>query len=83
MPNPVPGKQQPEHEDTLGAGLLESWSAEKDISALVDSKLIMHKNCTITGKKASNRITESLRLQKASKIVESNLWPVTTSSTKP
>lgn len=48
----------PRHQYTLGAGLLESCPAEKDISALVDSKLIMDKKCVITAKKANSRITE-------------------------
>lgn len=68
----------PRHQYALGAGLLESCPAEKNISALVDSKLIMDKKCVISAKKANSRITEWLRLQKTSKIVESILWPITT-----
>lgn len=70
MPNRVPlGTVVPVH--TRG------WPAEKllsrDISALVDSKLIRYKKCIITAKMANDKITESLRLQKTSEIVESSL----------
>ena len=47
------GKNKPMHQYRLGADLLESSPAKKDLGVLVDSRLTMSQHCDLVAKRAS------------------------------
>uniref|UniRef100_A0A8B9P107 Reverse transcriptase domain-containing protein n=1 Tax=Apteryx owenii TaxID=8824 RepID=A0A8B9P107_APTOW len=60
------GRNNPMHQYRLGADLLESSSAEKDLGVLVDTKLSMRQQCVLVAKKA-NGILGCIRKSVASR----------------
>ncbi|TRZ19853.1 hypothetical protein HGM15179_007255 [Zosterops borbonicus] len=52
MQSPTPEKNNPIQQHRLGANLLDSSSAEKDLEVLVDNKLSMRQHCDPVAKKA-------------------------------
>jgi len=54
------GRNNPMHQYGLGADLLESTSAERDLGVLVDDRLTMSQQCALAAKKA-NGILGALR----------------------
>jgi len=62
----APGEEQPNAPVQVGADLLESRSAERDLSVLVDDRLTMSQQCALAAKKA-NGILQCIKKSVASR----------------
>ncbi|PKU40023.1 rna-directed dna polymerase from mobile element jockey-like [Limosa lapponica baueri] len=63
------GRNNPMHQDRLGADLLESSSEEKDLGVLVDNRMPMSQQCALVAKKA-NGILGGIKKSVASRLRE-------------
>jgi len=63
------GRNNPMHQYTLGADLLESSSVERDLGVLVNDKLTMIQQCALVAKKASG-ILRCIKKSVASRLRE-------------
>jgi len=75
------GRNNSMHQYRLGADLLESSSAEKDLGVLVDDKLTMSQQCALAAKKA-NGMTGCIKSSVASRLREV-LLPLYTALVRP
>ncbi|PKU31042.1 hypothetical protein llap_18655 [Limosa lapponica baueri] len=63
------GRNNPLHQDRLGADLLESSSEENDLGALLDKRMAMSQQCALVDKKA-NGILGGIRKSVTSRLRE-------------
>ncbi|PKU37424.1 hypothetical protein llap_12272 [Limosa lapponica baueri] len=70
------GKNNPTHQYRIGAHLLESSSAERDLGVLVDNKFTTSHQCTLVAKKA-NGLLECIK-----KSMASSAWQASLNSSK-
>ena len=63
------GRNNPMHQDRLGADLLESSSVERDLGVLVDNGMTMSQQCALVAKKA-NGILGCIKKSVASRLRE-------------
>jgi len=75
------GRNNPMHQYRLGADLVESRSAERDLGVLVDDRLTMSQQCALSAKKASG-ILGCIRRSVASRSRE-GLLPFYTALVRP
>jgi len=75
------GRNNPMHQDRLGADLLESSSVERNLGVLVDDRLTMNQQCALAAKKA-NGILGCIRKSVASRSREV-LLPLYTAQVRP